>query len=231
MKGRLEDGTVVAVKVHSVESRQGLKEFMSEIAAISNISHENLVKLHGVCIDGTSRILVYEYMENNSLAQTLLECRTSLLLIGVFMFLVNYKCERGYLAPEYAISGHLKRKYDVYSFGVLLLEILSGRSVVNFDLEFGEYYLVEKVRHWQNLALQLLWLLQLMDPTLLGHDFPNEEAVRFLKVGLLCVQETRPLRPQMSTAVEMMCDEIDINDVQISQPGLIPDFMDYKIGH
>ncbi len=56
----------------SVESSQGHKEFMSEIASLSNISHENLVKLHGGCIEGPCKILVYDYMKNNSLAQTLL---------------------------------------------------------------------------------------------------------------------------------------------------------------
>ncbi|KDO48413.1 hypothetical protein CISIN_1g039630mg, partial [Citrus sinensis] len=58
-KGRLEDGTVVAVNVLSVESKQGETEFMSEVASMANINicHENLVKLHGGCIDGPSRIL------------------------------------------------------------------------------------------------------------------------------------------------------------------------------
>lgn len=72
MKGKLQDGTMIAVKVLSVESKQGDNEFMSEIASLSGISHENLVKLHGGCIHGSCRILVYDYMENNSISQTLL---------------------------------------------------------------------------------------------------------------------------------------------------------------
>lgn len=72
MKGRLEDGRRVAVKVLSAGSKQGDKEFMSEIASILNIRHENLVKLHGGCVDGPSKLLVYEYMENNSLAHIFL---------------------------------------------------------------------------------------------------------------------------------------------------------------
>lgn len=72
LKGKLQDGTVVAVKVLSVESRQGEKEFMSEVASMANICHENLVKLHGGCIEGPCRIIVYDYMQNNSLSQTLL---------------------------------------------------------------------------------------------------------------------------------------------------------------
>lgn len=61
---------------------------------------------------------------------------------GVFCY---HKCQRGYLAPEYAISGHLTRKSDVYGFGVLLLEIVSGRAVMDFNREYREHYLVQKV--------------------------------------------------------------------------------------
>ena len=68
-------------------------------------------------------------------------------------FLAMAKWDRGYLAPEYAISGRLTRKTDVYSFGVLLLEIISGQTVVNFDLEHGERYLVQKVMLFMNPTL------------------------------------------------------------------------------
>jgi Protein tyrosine and serine/threonine kinase len=62
----------VAVKVLSSESRQGVREFLTELTVISDINHENLVRLHGCCVEGIHRILVYPYMENNSLSQTLL---------------------------------------------------------------------------------------------------------------------------------------------------------------
>lgn len=68
----LKDGTVVAVKVLSATSRQGIREFLTELTAISDIKHENLVTLIGCCAEGSHRILVYNYLENNSLAQTLL---------------------------------------------------------------------------------------------------------------------------------------------------------------
>lgn len=63
---------MAAVKVLSVESKQGVKEFLTEIKVISSIEHENLVKLYGCCAEGDHRILVYNYLENNSLSQTLL---------------------------------------------------------------------------------------------------------------------------------------------------------------
>ncbi|XP_073116881.1 cold-responsive protein kinase 1 isoform X5 [Elaeis guineensis] len=71
-RGRLKDGTTVAIKVLSSESRQGVREFLTELTVISGILHENLVRLYGCCVEGTHRIIVYNYLENNSLAQTLL---------------------------------------------------------------------------------------------------------------------------------------------------------------
>jgi serine/threonine protein kinase len=71
-KGTLKDGRAIAVKVLSLHSRQGAKEFLNELLAISDVAHENLVKLYGCCVEGNHRILVYNYLENNSLAHTLL---------------------------------------------------------------------------------------------------------------------------------------------------------------
>ncbi|KAK1685175.1 hypothetical protein QYE76_046023 [Lolium multiflorum] len=68
----LRDGTFVAVKVLSANSRQGVEEFLTELNAIADIKHENLVTLVGCCAEGSHRILVYNYLENNSLQQTLL---------------------------------------------------------------------------------------------------------------------------------------------------------------
>jgi len=52
---------------------------------------------------------------------------------------------RGYLAPEYAIRGQLTRKADIYSFGVLLVEIVSGRSNTNTRLPIADQYILETV--------------------------------------------------------------------------------------
>ncbi|WOG96142.1 hypothetical protein DCAR_0415473 [Daucus carota subsp. sativus] len=264
---------VVAIKVLSEESRQGDREFMSEINSTSNFSHENLVQLHGGCIgQGGSRILVYEYMENNSLAQAFWKSRTEICLgiarglahiheeirphvvhrdikasnilldqnfnpkisdfglSKLFPQNITYISTRvagtlGYLAPEYAISGHLTRKSDVYSFGVLLLEIVSGRTAVDFDPQLGEYYLVEKA--WKMYEEEKL--IELVDPMLKG-KFSEAEAVRFIKVGLLCVQQFRRLRPVMSMAIKMLSGEVNLDDqVDITQPGVITDIRNVKL--
>lgn len=71
-------------------------------------------------------------------------------------------------------------------------------------------------------------LLQLVDPILNG-DFPEEEAVRLLIVGLLCVQERANSRPKMSVAVKMLTNEIDIEGIDVSRPGLLMDLKNVKV--
>ncbi|KAI4333512.1 hypothetical protein L6164_018306 [Bauhinia variegata] len=70
-KGVLSDGAMIAVKQLSAKSKQGNREFINEIGMISALQHPNLVKLYGCCIEGNQLLLVYEYMENNSLAHAL----------------------------------------------------------------------------------------------------------------------------------------------------------------
>lgn len=67
----LPDGSEIAVKQLSSKSKQGNREFVNEIGVISALQHPNLVKLYGCCIEGNQLLLVYEYMENNSLARGL----------------------------------------------------------------------------------------------------------------------------------------------------------------
>ncbi|XP_062087298.1 probable LRR receptor-like serine/threonine-protein kinase At1g53430 [Humulus lupulus] len=69
--GTLSDGRVVAVKQLSSKSKQGNREFLNEIGMISALQHPNLVRLYGCCIEGNQLLLVYEYLENNSLARAL----------------------------------------------------------------------------------------------------------------------------------------------------------------
>ncbi|GAV80564.1 LRR_1 domain-containing protein/Pkinase_Tyr domain-containing protein/Malectin domain-containing protein [Cephalotus follicularis] len=72
-KGTLVDGTIIAVKLLSSKSKQGNREFVNEIGMISGLQHPNLVRLYGCCIEKNQLLLVYEYMENNSLAHVMFE--------------------------------------------------------------------------------------------------------------------------------------------------------------
>ncbi|KAL5716590.1 hypothetical protein ACHQM5_018258 [Ranunculus cassubicifolius] len=72
-KGKLLDGTVIAVKQLSSKSKQGNREFVTEIGMISALQHPNLVKLYGCSMEGNQLLVVYEYMENNSLASILFD--------------------------------------------------------------------------------------------------------------------------------------------------------------
>ncbi|CAH2033972.1 unnamed protein product, partial [Thlaspi arvense] len=70
-KGELEDGTEIAVKrmESSVVSGKGLDEFASEVAVLTKVRHRNLVKIHGYCLQGNERLLVYQYMPQGTLSR------------------------------------------------------------------------------------------------------------------------------------------------------------------
>ncbi|KAI9123518.1 hypothetical protein K1719_004818 [Acacia pycnantha] len=105
----------------------------------------------------------------------------------------------GYMPPEYAMNGEFSVKTDVYSFGVLLMEIISGKKNSSFHQEEGVVHLLSYA--WK------LWKdgepLELLDPTLRESYTPNE-VMRCIHTGLLCVQEDPADRPSMSSIVIML---------------------------
>ncbi|XP_021289428.1 putative serine/threonine-protein kinase isoform X2 [Herrania umbratica] len=271
-RGVLRDGTQVAIKTLSAESKQGSREFVTEIDMISNIRHPNLVELVGCCVDDNHRILVYEYLENNSLASVLLGSRSKYValdwprraaiclgtasglaflhyeavphivhrdikasnilldrnfqpkigdfgLAKLFPENVTHVSTRvagtvGYLAPEYALLGQLTKKADVYSFGVLVLEVISGRSSSKTAFGVELMLLVE----WTWKLKQEERLLDIVDPELT--NYPQGEVMRFIKVALFCTQAAAHQRPTMKQVVEMLSKDVHLNEKILTEPGV-----------
>ncbi|XP_022720572.1 putative receptor-like protein kinase At4g00960 isoform X1 [Durio zibethinus] len=108
----------------------------------------------------------------------------------------------GYMAPEYAMEGLFSVKSDVFSFGVLLLEIISGRRNNGFHLsEHGESLLTFAWKLWSKGQG-----MELIDPLLVQSCVPTE-VLKCIHIGLLCVQEDPADRPTMSSVIVMLASE------------------------
>ncbi|XP_019162737.1 PREDICTED: putative receptor-like protein kinase At4g00960 isoform X2 [Ipomoea nil] len=103
----------------------------------------------------------------------------------------------GYMAPEYAMHGQFSVKSDVFSFGVLVLEILSGQK--NNCFKNGES--VQDLLSYAWTQWRGGTALNLVDPFLRGNSGSVPEIMRCIHMGLLCVQENVADRPTMSTVV------------------------------
>ncbi|XP_027064324.1 probable LRR receptor-like serine/threonine-protein kinase At1g07650 [Coffea arabica] len=271
-KGQLSDGTVIAVKQLSSKSKQGNREFVTEIGMISALQHPNLVKLYGCCVEGNHLMLIYEYMANNCVSRALFgkdsaskikldwptrrkicldvarglaylheesrlkivhrDIKTSNILLDKDLNakisdfglakLNEDDCSHistriagtiGYMAPEYAMRGYLTAKADVYSYGVVALEIVSGKSNTNYRPKEECVYLLDEAYVLQERGS----LLELVDPDL-GSEYSSEEATLMLNVALLCTNASPTLRPTMSQVVSMLEGQTDFQDI-LSEPG------------
>ncbi|KAL5772113.1 hypothetical protein ACOSQ2_012037 [Xanthoceras sorbifolium] len=114
----------------------------------------------------------------------------------------------GYMAPEYALWGHLTEKADVYSFGVVALEIASGRNNASYRAQNGCVCLLDFAFNLQQKGN----LMEIVDPNL-EDNFNKEEAEKMIRVALLCSNADPAVRPTMSEVVSMLEARATVQEV------------------
>ncbi|MED6109038.1 hypothetical protein PIB30_029887 [Stylosanthes scabra] len=118
---------------------------------------------------------------------------------------------RGYMAPEWVLNLPITSKVDVYSYGIVVLEMFTGKSVTKnvctssdgVENNNQHMYLVAWLREKQNKGFRSGWVSEILDPTIEG-DYDENKLEALATVALQCVQDERDKRPTMSQVVEML---------------------------
>ena len=105
----------------------------------------------------------------------------------------------GYMAPEYVMRGNYSVKSDAFSFGVLVLEIMTGKKNSDcYNSQQSQDLLTTVWEHWVAETV-----LEVVDPCM-NKSFSESDALRCIHVGLLCIQGNPADRPMMSTVAMML---------------------------
>lgn len=114
----------------------------------------------------------------------------------------------GYAAPEYVMTGHLSSKSDIYSFGVVLLELLTGKRSMDKTRPNGEQNLAVWARPYLNGRSRLL---EIIDPRL-ENNFSVKGVLKAGQLAFLCLNRDPKMRPSVSTIVEVLQQLQDLKD-------------------
>ncbi|WOL17218.1 hypothetical protein Cni_G26007 [Canna indica] len=106
----------------------------------------------------------------------------------------------GYAAPEYILTGHLTARSDVYGFGVLLMELLIGRKVVDYSKPSKQRNLVEWARP---LLIRSNKLFRIIDPRM-SSQYSKKELEKVARLAYDCINQNSKLRPAMSEVVNVL---------------------------
>uniref|UniRef100_A0A804M2H9 non-specific serine/threonine protein kinase n=1 Tax=Zea mays TaxID=4577 RepID=A0A804M2H9_MAIZE len=209
-KGALPDGTKIAVKrLTDYESPGGEAAFLREVELISVAVHRNLLRLIGFCTTQTERLLVYPFMQNLSVAYRLRGFEPVVGDFGLAKLVDVQKTSvttqvrgtMGHIAPEYLSTGKSSERTDVFGYGIMLLELVTGQRAIDFSRleEEDDVLLLDHVK-----KLQREGHLDAIVDRNLNSCYNGQEVEMMIQIALLCTQASPEDRPSMSEVVRML---------------------------
>ncbi|CAL5358206.1 unnamed protein product [Camellia sinensis] len=222
-----ESNSYVAMKRISKGSKQGIKEYASEVKIISRLRHRNLVQLIGWCHYKRELLLVCEFMENRSLDYHLFKEKALLTWVirykiaqGLVLacsictkngnnpdFLTTKGSQKtvlagtmGYMAPGCLITGKANKESDVYNFGIVTLEIACGRKPIDLKAKESKIRIVDWV--WDLYGTGRL--LEAVVDSKMSPDFVQKEMECLMIVGLWCAHPNHNLWPSIRQAIHVL---------------------------
>ncbi|KAL0326102.1 UNVERIFIED_CONTAM: protein NSP-INTERACTING kinase [Sesamum radiatum] len=192
-KGQLKDGQLITVKVQKEGNTQGNTKHVLEW-------HQR----HAIAI-GIAKGLRYLHEECRGSPIIHRDIRLSkIYLTHEFVPLLGdcglAKWEKNrYLAPEYAENGICSVKTDVFAFGIVLIQLISGQKAVDPTRDNNH----QSIRQWAIPLIQTLALEKLVDPRL-GDSYNTYELYQMARVAYLCIQIKPAMRPTMGEVLHLL---------------------------